>query len=269
MSTLPTALDQLLMKPMAVNGTPVPTRQYLNLITASGNVVDNPAGVGGVGSTDVTMSAGAGWPYGPFFTTTAPIVASTWADFNFTQQGTQTTAPTFVDIAGKPGIAMKVPTGTTNWQGKELILASPSNPWTYEIGITANLKSFFTATPSSGATLRCSTTGTFVTWGSGVNVGATVDIYGIFAEYSSPTSSPSSSLLFSGPELGVPLLLKAVYDGMNITGSFSLDGVNFLPVLGPVAPSFFGGNIDRLGVGATPQGADAALLIWHQSLTSP
>lgn len=56
---LPTALDQLLIKPVAQNGTPLPSRRYFNLL---GNVscADNPTFVDPntneiVGSTDVTI----------------------------------------------------------------------------------------------------------------------------------------------------------------------------------------------------------------------
>ena len=56
----PTALDQLLVKPVAIAGVPLPSRQYLNFaVGASGE--DNPDfTVNGqkVGSTDITLAAG-------------------------------------------------------------------------------------------------------------------------------------------------------------------------------------------------------------------
>lgn len=56
--SLPTALDQLLIKLFAQNGTPLPSRPYANLLGTGVSAVDNPNfTVNGdvVGSTDITI----------------------------------------------------------------------------------------------------------------------------------------------------------------------------------------------------------------------
>lgn len=60
---LPAALDQLLNKLIAIAGTPLPARPYLNIITGA-TAVDNPGFTDPdgniVGSTDLTISGGGG-----------------------------------------------------------------------------------------------------------------------------------------------------------------------------------------------------------------
>ena len=73
-NTPPTALDQLLVKQLAQNGTPLPARQYLN-VTAGAVLSDDPNfTVNGekVGATEAAFTGGS---------------SSAWTRYNFTGSG--------------------------------------------------------------------------------------------------------------------------------------------------------------------------------------
>jgi hypothetical protein len=133
----PLPLDQLLIKQIAIAGTPYPAREYLNLIGVS--AVDNPAFTDGsgyqVGSTDVTITvtlsqqtvSGGG-------TVTANKNSVVWADAS---GGTVTINPPAVAIGGRWGVVdgkkgtsfsgshwASIPNTSTN-------IEDPNNPGVY------------------------------------------------------------------------------------------------------------------------------------------
>jgi hypothetical protein len=85
MINIASALEQLLIKLIAYNGTPLPPESYLNFTSGSGVPVDNPTfAVNGqvVGATDVPLGGGGGGGTNPFdiaVTTAGGVSASSMA----------------------------------------------------------------------------------------------------------------------------------------------------------------------------------------------
>ncbi|MDP9034200.1 MAG: hypothetical protein M3O50_05295, partial [Myxococcota bacterium] len=106
MSNKSTFLDQLLMKLVQHNGTPVPTRSTVNFL--GGDVADNPSN----DSTDVALGSGGG-------------SSSPWAtvlDLDFTAEGAQTFSPAaayptgMVDAPYGGVVAPVYSVGGKNWE---------------------------------------------------------------------------------------------------------------------------------------------------------
>ena len=230
----------------------------------------SPPASGGGGTVD--------WPFGPFFTRVPPppvgSVSPNWVPVNFTQQGSQATAPTFTDAGptGNGGVALVSPNGVLALQGQELAIEDTNSPWTFIAGTTVN-DTIISTTNNLGAAgvfVRDSSSGGILMVGPGISKGASGIIPGVLVVTLSNPTTPTFVEGFGVTMPGSPFLTKMVFDGTDISVSMSVDGVTYLQLLTGTPASLIGGLASSVGIANLPAvNIEAALLCWQADLTQP
>ncbi len=281
-----TALDQLLMKLIASDGTPMPTRSTLNF-AAGATLVDNP----GTDSTDVTISGGGGGSnlYGPYgsrpasgtagrvyFTNDGPVsfvdTGSAWRPWlpgfpgsevapsnvnPFTSVGATLVGTTVGTVGGCVTMTAPEAGGSHSFQGNEVVLPGGSGCQAFLVAQGSNVGSV-------GVYVREHVSGKILM--IGIDWNSTVQNWVV--QYFNGFSAGSGSAVLAGdfPSSGIrqPIGVRIRNDGVLWNFEYSRDGVSWVTLYEEALTTHLTSGADRAGIYIDPfsSHAEITLMTW-------